>query len=74
MGGFSQRDRELAKRMQHGLCFNCHEELGDEYEVHAVIPGKHGTVHNAIALCHECHTKTLTYGKGSEGLTDFYLG
>lgn len=37
MGGFSSRQRELVKRMQHGLCFNCHEELGDEYEVHAVM-------------------------------------
>jgi len=72
MGGFSKRQRELVKRMQNGRCFGCGKELGDAYEVHAVIPGKHGTVHNAVALCHDCHAKTLTYGKGSKGLTDFY--
>jgi uncharacterized CHY-type Zn-finger protein len=73
MGSFSSKDREFAYRMQNGRCFNCHKELDNDYEVHAVIPGKHGTVHNAIVLCHECHTNTLTYGKGEKGLTDFYL-
>ena len=74
MGGFSQHDRQLAKRLQHGRCFVCHRELGDHFEVHAVIPGLHYNVHNAIALCHSCHARGLTYGKGTRGLLNFYLG
>ena len=38
MGSFSEHDRQLAKRLQHGRCFVCYEELGDDFEVHAVIP------------------------------------
>jgi len=74
MGGFSEHDRQLAKRLQYGRCFVCHKELGDDFEVHAVLPGLHYNVHNAIALCHDCHAKGLTYGIGTKEILDFYLG
>ncbi len=74
MGSFPEDDRQLAKRLQNGRCSRCRGELGEHFEVHAIIPGLHYNVHNAIALCHDCHAETLTYGKGAKGLLDFYLG
>jgi len=71
MGSFSKRDREAMRRAQFGRCAFCGREL-DEFEAHAILPDVHTNPHVGLALCHECHEKTLTYGKGWKGLTDFY--
>ena len=73
MGSFSKRDREAMRRVQH-ICAPCQKPLEDNFEAHAIIPGLHNNPHGGLLLCHECHEKTLTYGKGWRGLTDFYGG
>ena len=71
MGSFSRRDREAMRRVQH-ICAMCLEPLGDHFEAHAIIPGEHNNPHGGMLLCHECHEKTLSYGKGWRGLTEYY--
>ena len=71
MGSFSRPDREAMRRVQH-VCAMCLESLGDHFEAHAIIPGEHNNPHGGMLLCHECHEKTLSYGKGWRGLTEYY--
>jgi uncharacterized protein with PIN domain len=71
MGSFSKRDREDMRRVQH-ICAMCYKPLEDDFEAHAIIPGMHNNPHGGMLLCPECHRKTLSYGKGWRGLTDYY--
>ena len=77
MGSYSEANRRKIYNAQNGLCMYCGEPLGDDFEVHAILPpgdgfDPHKNPHLGQALCQDCHEKTLTMRKGWKGLQDYY--
>jgi len=73
MGGYSKEERELIRSASFGRCASCGRKL-DKYEAHDILAMGHMSPHQGLALCHDCHENTLTYGNGQRGIFDYYAG
>ena len=72
---FTERQRMAIFEAQNGLCAICQEPLDeDNFHAHAIL-ADHRSEHAGLALCPECHRKTLTYGRGGlRRIIKYYTG
>lgn len=70
---FSQRDKELMRRAQLGICPGCLKPLGDNSQGHDPFAGNHNSFLAGVMVHNECHKGTPSYGTGKRGLLNFFF-